>query len=259
MTHSHDRTKLAQFGFSDPDKKNPEHELACAYLAQKSVAKRLITKIYPGYQKALDKAAQERERCKPILNQELTDLGKLRDSDYDEAFRELFPKVRPNAKEGSTHTLLMDVHEEDVISTVAEKHITKGVGKFKTSIGWVDVYIEAYIQFVPQIQRVTVSQGRISIEYGGWQPAHDRSVQFSARCGIEVKIATTPISDVIRQLTFYNTYYALHNWIVVTKHDLTDAEKGLLKNAGFLHLKLGADFEDFKSKQSQVSGPSLEI
>ncbi len=34
MTHSHDRTLLANLAFGDPDKKNAEHSLACRYLAQ---------------------------------------------------------------------------------------------------------------------------------------------------------------------------------------------------------------------------------
>jgi len=31
--HAHDRTMLARFGFADPDKREPLHDLACQYLA----------------------------------------------------------------------------------------------------------------------------------------------------------------------------------------------------------------------------------
>jgi hypothetical protein len=34
--HSHDRTLLAKLGFADPDKKNPDHDLACLYLRDTS-------------------------------------------------------------------------------------------------------------------------------------------------------------------------------------------------------------------------------
>ncbi len=40
--HSHDRTLLARLGFSDPDKKEPLHDLACAYLAEDTQARKLL-------------------------------------------------------------------------------------------------------------------------------------------------------------------------------------------------------------------------
>ena len=42
MTHSHERTLLANLGFGDKDKRNPRHDLACQYLAQASVFAKLM-------------------------------------------------------------------------------------------------------------------------------------------------------------------------------------------------------------------------
>jgi len=42
MAHSHDRTLLASLGFSDPDKREPLHDLACEYLAEPIQAQRLV-------------------------------------------------------------------------------------------------------------------------------------------------------------------------------------------------------------------------
>lgn len=39
--HSHDRTLLARLGFQDPDKRNPLHDRACAYLGEPEQAARL--------------------------------------------------------------------------------------------------------------------------------------------------------------------------------------------------------------------------
>lgn len=39
--HSHDRTLLAKLGFADPDKKNPDHDLACLYLRDPETMDRL--------------------------------------------------------------------------------------------------------------------------------------------------------------------------------------------------------------------------
>lgn len=48
--HSHDRTLLASLGFSDPDKTNALHGLACRYITEKEQALRLFSM----YQKNLD-------------------------------------------------------------------------------------------------------------------------------------------------------------------------------------------------------------
>jgi len=42
MTHSHERTLLANLGFGDKDKRNPRHDLACQYLAQAPVFAKLM-------------------------------------------------------------------------------------------------------------------------------------------------------------------------------------------------------------------------
>lgn len=46
MAHATDRTLLANLGFADPDKKLPEHDIACQYIAQPenlhSIASKLI-------------------------------------------------------------------------------------------------------------------------------------------------------------------------------------------------------------------------
>ena len=47
MAHSHSRTMLASFGFSDPDKKEPRHDLACRYVSQPDVLARIL-QIFQG-------------------------------------------------------------------------------------------------------------------------------------------------------------------------------------------------------------------
>lgn len=47
MAHTSDRTLLASLGFSDPDKKDRRHTLACQYLCQPDVAQRLWCRVFP--------------------------------------------------------------------------------------------------------------------------------------------------------------------------------------------------------------------
>lgn len=48
MSHAHDKTYIASLGFSDPDKKDPRHDLACRYLARPEVYQ-LILKRFKNY------------------------------------------------------------------------------------------------------------------------------------------------------------------------------------------------------------------
>ena len=57
MTHSHDRTLLASLGFSDPDKREPLHDLACEYLSEEPQRARLLRLA----------GIPERATSKPIL------------------------------------------------------------------------------------------------------------------------------------------------------------------------------------------------
>lgn len=50
MTHSHDKTFLASLGFSDPDKRDQMHDLACEFLSQSAQRERIaryVTGVEP--------------------------------------------------------------------------------------------------------------------------------------------------------------------------------------------------------------------
>src|SRR3954452_17922824 len=44
--HTHTRTLLAQLGFADSDKQDPRHDLACRYLAQKDVLRKVLREAH---------------------------------------------------------------------------------------------------------------------------------------------------------------------------------------------------------------------
>lgn len=46
--HSHDRTQIAQYGFADPDKRNPRHDLACQYASKTEVSRRILASVFSG-------------------------------------------------------------------------------------------------------------------------------------------------------------------------------------------------------------------
>ncbi len=99
--HSHDRTLIAELGFKDPDKGEPEHDLACNYLASiperlcalalgcKSLAKELNIPVFVLSQ--LSRSVDARDPPIPLLSD-------LRESGNIEAHADsvLFP-FRPSA------------------------------------------------------------------------------------------------------------------------------------------------------------------
>lgn len=49
MAHSFDKTYLASLGFADADRKTPEHDKACQYLAIPEVSANLVRSVFPLY------------------------------------------------------------------------------------------------------------------------------------------------------------------------------------------------------------------
>lgn len=47
MAHTHDQTLLTRLGFQDPDRKTPEHDLACRYLTQREQLQKIAALYYP--------------------------------------------------------------------------------------------------------------------------------------------------------------------------------------------------------------------
>lgn len=258
MAHSHDWTKLSQFGFSDPDKKDPDHELACAYLAQKDVAKKLIGAVEPKYPETYEKALKVREWFEKNFDEKHEHVFAIKDEQkFKEAFFKTFGHLGPGE-----HTILAGVSKKHLVRTFVEWHITKGKGKFKTSQGWIDVAMDAQVYFEPYEEVITIGPSGQGLcrKDSLYRPRHTKAIDFRTTIGVEVKIQAAPISDVIRQLSFYDTYFPCSHWVVVTTRDITDAEKGLLDKSEIKHFKLGSDFEEFKSKKANtVSKPSMEI
>ena len=100
MTHAHDSTLLARLGFADPDRRNPLHDAACQYLAQESKARKLADMLL-------------KDRMKPIVRKYENEDGSA--ADY-------------------VGTWSFDHRRAEL-----EKHIFKGSGQYRSTIGFLDV------------------------------------------------------------------------------------------------------------------------
>lgn len=109
--HSHDRTLLSRLGFSDPDKKEPRHDLACRYLAQPEVAKHIVSMF--------------------LLSPRPFSLESTRVYSDEVISRE-------RGMISQAIKMLLNPH--------FERPIGKGEGQYKTTIGFIDLVLRAEIQ-----------------------------------------------------------------------------------------------------------------
>lgn len=111
--HSHEKTLLSSLGFSDPDKKSPVHDLACQYLSTKEVRQKLADAFVGP---SLSERPFQWKENKEYVRQDLSISGK---------------------KSGT-----MKVGGPDF-----ERILSKGEGKYKTTVGFVDLNIGVEVEF----------------------------------------------------------------------------------------------------------------
>lgn len=209
--HAHDRTMLAGLGFADPDKKNPQHDLACLYLTQQNTIKAVLNWLLESYPD---------------------------------------PKCEITGKSGGARN---------------EYHLTKGEGKYATTVGFIDVLFRFSTEY-----RYLETTKHVGYEYDGSQKyapcePYWAASQSSWSMIAEVKISKVGIGDILRQLNLYVSYfdnYSLSSYypkaLLIAPWDLTAPEAEALKSSGFGFLKLGKPFQDWQASVA-ASKSAMEL
>jgi hypothetical protein len=206
--HAHERTLLARLGFADPDRRDPLHDIACRYLAMPEVSLRVA--------KLLDLEYSNRTHCfRPDYVYEM----KSETSRYLKEVRSVF-----------------------------EYEIDKGVGQYRTTIGFIDLLyrVELVLSFNNVQKRRCYSQSSPQ----PWEPHNDFVEPDGEIAAIEVKSTEVPVSDVIRQINLYRSYSNIGRWILATTYPLNQSQFDCLANARILHIHLGQRFQDFAKEQA---------
>lgn len=134
----------------------------------------------------------------------------------------------------------LDIGDEPI----TEYHITKGEGQYKTTIGFIDVFLQAY---------ATSKDSCKDRNCCSYECHHI----YDFNIGLEVKINPVPVGDILRQIAFYKTYATnIEEWAVVTSYPLSSFDSQSLKNQGIFHFRLGDSFEKWLSEQSQSEPPA---
>lgn len=90
-----------------------------------------------------------------------------------------------------------------------ERIVTKGIGQYKTHIGFIDVSMRI------------------------WKECEGSSFYRRVNCEVKVQFS---LNETIRQIKLYKEYGTLNDvWLLFTLKPITLGEKGLLKNEGIMH------------------------
>lgn len=244
--HSHDRTLLARLGFSDPDKKDPRHDLACQYLALRENQERLAEMLFLGPL-----------RAKQVKGYKFWTGG----------------VERPSRNVRST---LLPMHAD---RAVLELPVSKGVGQYKTTVGFVDVSFTWHLEEVIEGEMLQVSRLRFdpltnerlpplaapcrgerveSLEE--WVPHSARERHPFWLCA-EVKVAPSPVGDVLRQVKLYREHLVESSagrhppFVLATVYPMGASDVAALKAERITHIRLGPKFDEWVAAREAEALP----
>lgn len=250
--HASDRTMLARLGFNDPDKKNPLHDIACAYICQPEIATKLATKVFGHLENTIQLTKQLSPECKC---------------------------------EWTGHLTL----DKTMVSCVREKHVLKGSGQYATTIGFLDVVLtrqwsykatgsvkKGTEKYWPEQYRLEnrreaairecTANHKLS-DYGldlmfprERYDGYDGNGLTHRKLIVEVKASQETEGDILRQINLYRQYCTAQYWVVATLFDIGKITKDSLTSAGIVCVRIGGQsFQEFCSKFSEQAVDTFSL
>jgi len=206
---------LARFGFADPDKREPLHDLACQYLASADTVARLVQVLGVEHGPVTTRNSFDNSERAAMVSRQVVGHRVNVESEIAKG------EGRYRTTIGFADVLLeLDLRVEDTHVTERRK----------------DRYD---------------SQGHA--RWSAWRAMEDSAHHPSLTYGIEVKIKQVTLGDLIRQVKLYRSYSRVKHWIAVTAYPLTASETECLRNEGIVHMRLGPAFDGYVDAQSQIA------
>lgn len=256
MTKTSDQTLLAKMGFSDPDKKLSEHDLACAYVLRPEIADKILN----------DPNAMEALAVWQIRH----DLGG----------QDVLPHIQD---------LTVKAERGGV-----EVPVVKGENQYLQYVGFVDAVLPFTISATvggwespgagwhadDGPDPVECSRRSLPVDHPDTDGLvyRTRETRRSWWIGIEVKIREVPLGDALRQIKLYDEFRQFvrppavprrtmlvpdgYNrppkqvlnpnsvdprfcWLLATRYDVSQADLDTLHANGVRHVRLGKGFDEY--------------
>jgi hypothetical protein len=179
---SNDRTMLTKLGFSDPDRKNERHDAICSYVCDRAQAMADVI-------------------AKPeVITEDISGVAYVADG-YDGR------AIKDTPRGSVTMEAARLERKADLMDVRSEHHLTKGEGKYKTTVGFVDAFFTFQVQStISGLARIDMpnkalyrigcesdsslflgtktSMGKVHIETGResrtfWEPVHKKAKELS--------------------------------------------------------------------------------
>jgi hypothetical protein len=256
--HSHDRTMIASLGFGDPDKQEPLHDLACRFLAQDDVMRKILGSLLHRWLEPKDSK--------------------------DGTIQVLCHGCKCEKKETNGHAPIRAKHRASSVmgrvQTSVECPLSKGDGQYRTTVGFID--LNAFFCIEDRVIIEDFPDGKACVckdcgrpaeacsNAGDLMPTDSRNYRMC----LEVKIGKTSINEVIRQIKFYRDYVGIEHgnyvrklggrngetdadsrfgcvaakdtgWLLATAWAVTQDEMDALKRENINHILLGDGFRSY--------------
>lgn len=224
MAHSHEQSLLARLGFADPDRKDKRHTLACQYLCEPEVARRVIRAV--GITTPSEPVPEPKSVVVDFSGRSLYDKDK-----YEAGKPELSKST-------------------EWISKVRTGVEMKVEGSRGFLIGFVDVFIEVHkTKWTRELEKLPEGRGESQYWTGNKWWYYPRA-SIAHRFIIEVKATPVDVADAIKQLKMYSVAEPTHT-VLATCYPMTQADKGTLNSSGIYHIYLGDGFKAYCAKRAQ--------
>lgn len=291
MAHSHEQSLLARLGFADPDRKDKRHTLACQYLCEPDVARKVLQvaglDVTP--KDAPPVLRVEFERKAPPDPPKLKPVGPPPKLDYDD---DIMFGDAPGDEIDKKYPLIGELEErlielryggtwylppsEAELKSRIRTVMWVGLGSYEMEsrlskrggflVGFADVILNYSAEYYQdEMESISKTERAYCLYYNDQRARIEEfqdkfAVDFRpVKHGIhsygsiliEVKSQPVDVADILKQIAVYRDCRSFNKVAAATCYRMSATDKATLKAAGIHHIYLGDGFKAYCAKRAQ--------